>query len=62
MENITERIADFVFETKCEGIPKDVVEIAKWHILDTVGCILAGSQEEAASIIMNYIRDFGFGG
>jgi 2-methylcitrate dehydratase PrpD len=59
---LTKRIANFVFETKFEQLPKEALEIGKRHILDTIGCILAGSKESAAQIITDYTREFGGNG
>ena len=59
MMNATQGIGKFIVKTKYQQIPKDVIEIAKLHILDTLGCMLAGSQEEAAQIMAHYVSDFG---
>jgi len=59
MENTTERVANFISELQFEKIPKDVIEIGKLHILDTLGCILAGSQENAAKVLTDYVCDLG---
>ena len=42
MEQVTKEIADFIVKTRYDQIPGDVLEIVKLHILDTIGCILAG--------------------
>ena len=61
MRDVTEKIADFILQTKYEQIPKEVIETAKLHLLDTIGCLLAGSQEEAVSILTDYIINLGGG-
>jgi len=62
MKEVTRKVAEFILETKFDAVARDALEMAKIHILDTVGCILAGSQEEAANIIANYLCDIGGGG
>ncbi|MDB4444298.1 MmgE/PrpD family protein [bacterium] len=58
MENITESVSLFISGTGYGKIPEDVCESCKWHILDTLGCMLAGSQEKAAKIVKDYVTDF----
>ncbi|MFC1814367.1 MmgE/PrpD family protein [Thermodesulfobacteriota bacterium] len=48
--DLTEKIADFVVGTTYEAIPLNVLEAAKTAIVDAIGVILAGSQEDAAKI------------
>ena len=62
MEEVTRKIAEFILKTKFDAVARDALEMAKIHILDTVGCILAGSQEEAANIIATYLCDIDGGG
>lgn len=61
LENLTERMTHFVSKTRFEDIPADVVEKAKWHFLDVLGTLLAGSglKGEAGSIICRYVRQLG---
>ena len=40
---LTERFADFIYNTNFEDLPKDIVSLAKERILDSVGAILAGA-------------------
>lgn len=55
MEKVTKEIADFIVKTRYDQIPGDVLEIVKLHILDTIGCIFAGSREKPADIITRHI-------
>lgn len=40
---LTERFAEFIYNTNFEDLPKDIVSLAKERILDSVGAILAGA-------------------
>lgn len=40
---LTERFADFIYDTNFEDLPGDIVSLAKERILDSVGAILAGA-------------------
>jgi len=54
MEKVTQKLAEFIVKTRYDQIPKQVLEIVKLHILDTVGCIFAGSRERPADIITRH--------
>jgi 2-methylcitrate dehydratase PrpD len=43
---LSERLAQHTGALRIEQIPEKVVEAAKLHILDTIGCLLAGSRLE----------------
>lgn len=55
----TGSIANFIVETSYDRIPKEAVSSAKGAILDSLGCILAGSQEPSGSITKEYVRELG---
>ncbi len=55
----TESLAKFVVETRIAEIPDQAVKTAKLVILDALGVTLAGSQQPAARIIMDYVRSLG---
>lgn len=40
---LTERFADFIYDTNFEDLPADIVSLTKERILDSVGAILAGA-------------------
>jgi 2-methylcitrate dehydratase PrpD len=42
-ETLSERLARHQLALQLDQVPDDVVEIAKLHILDSLGCLLAGS-------------------
>lgn len=57
--DITVKLAEFIKNTAFEDIPTDVITKGKERILDTIGCILAGSNEEVAKIILGYVESIG---
>jgi 2-methylcitrate dehydratase PrpD len=61
MEKVTEKIAEFISHSQYENIPRDVIEVSKLHILDTLGVLIAGSKEGVAEIIKGYILSLGCG-
>jgi 2-methylcitrate dehydratase PrpD len=61
MEKVTEKIAEFICRSHYETIPRDVIEVSKLHILDTLGVLIAGSKEGGAEIVKGYILSLGCG-
>lgn len=57
--NLTEKISEFIIETIFEGIPPDMVHVAKDFILDSVGVQLVGSREPVSQIVREYIKENG---
>ena len=51
----TEKIAQFIVDTRYEGIPRDVVEKAKRTALDCIGAALAGVGEPVSQTITDYV-------
>ena len=49
-ESITEKIAVYNSALQFERIPSAVIEAAKLHILDSLGCLLAGSRLEPGKL------------
>jgi 2-methylcitrate dehydratase PrpD len=47
---LTQRLAQFVTDTRIEDIPNEVLDGARAAIIDTLGCAIAGSIEETAEI------------
>jgi 2-methylcitrate dehydratase PrpD len=45
-QTCSERLACHLVELQLDRLPSDVIEAAKLHILDSLGCILAGSRLE----------------
>ena len=61
MEKVTQKVAEFICRFHYETIPRDVIEVATLHILDTLGVLIAGSKEGVAEIIKGYILSLGCG-
>jgi 2-methylcitrate dehydratase PrpD len=59
---ITEEVARFTVETRLSDVPQETVRVAKRHILDTLGVIVAGIREEAAHIAIKHAALLGGGG
>ncbi|MBI2205067.1 MAG: MmgE/PrpD family protein [Candidatus Rokubacteria bacterium] len=55
----TEILARHIVETTYDALPAGVVRAAKDVILDGVGVMLAGSQEEPPRIVAEYVREMG---
>jgi 2-methylcitrate dehydratase PrpD len=49
-EGITEKVVDFVSETKFEDLPEIVVHKTKQIIFDSIGCALGGYVTDRAKI------------
>ncbi|MFI5267218.1 MAG: MmgE/PrpD family protein [Chloroflexota bacterium] len=59
---ITEEVSRFVVDLQLSDVPKEAVHVAKRHILDTLGVIIAGIREEAAHIAIKHAAFLGSGG
>jgi len=56
---LTQRLAEFVTDTRVEDIPDTVLDGARDAIADTLGCALAGTLEETAEIAAAWVRETG---
>ena len=56
---VTDRLAQFVVETDFSIIPEQTRANAKLHILDTLGVALAGVDQPAAAIVLDYCAGLG---
>jgi 2-methylcitrate dehydratase PrpD len=56
---LTRYVAEFVLKLKYEGIPADVVALAKKSILDGFGLALAGSASELGTLSRKYVQSLG---
>lgn len=56
---VTEAVARFVVGSRFAGIPRGVIGAGKNHLLDGVGVMLAGSQEEGSRILQGHLRWLG---
>jgi 2-methylcitrate dehydratase PrpD len=55
--NVSERLARFVAET--EGVPEEAIVQGKRAVLDTLGVTLAGSRQESARTVADWVREQG---
>jgi 2-methylcitrate dehydratase PrpD len=56
---IAERVADFVYGCSYDAIPADVIESAKLHLLDTIGCGLAAPAGGAGQLTADALEHAG---
>lgn len=55
----TEALAALVAKTPSASIPAEAVEASKVVVLDGIGVMLAGSREDPARIVAEYVEDMG---
>ena len=58
----SERIARFAVQLQASDIPPDVKELAKEHLLDTLGIAIASSGFDFGPVILKGVRALGEGG
>jgi 2-methylcitrate dehydratase PrpD len=56
---LTAYICQFIEGLRYSDIPADVIAVGKGHILDSLGCALAGSVSPASETIRDYLADGG---
>src|SRR5512140_882568 len=52
-ETLSEHLARFCLAIRCEKMSRDVIDAAKLHILDSLGCVFAGSRLEPGRMTYN---------
>ncbi|MBV9003737.1 MAG: MmgE/PrpD family protein [Solirubrobacterales bacterium] len=62
MSTAAERLASFSSALTCAAIPQSVLEAAKLHVLDTIGCGLAAHALDTAPQAREAMREFGESG
>ena len=55
----TKALAQFIENTRYDGLPSLVIEAAKVAILDGIANMIAGSTQELAAIIGRYVKESG---
>lgn len=55
----TQKIINFVCDTRYEDIPPVAVENAKARILDCIGVTIKGGTESVGTVIQEFVREFG---
>ena len=59
---ITKRIAEYVTTAGLEDFPPEAIQAAKGAIMDCLGCMLAGSREPLAQILVDFVGSNGGNG
>jgi 2-methylcitrate dehydratase PrpD len=57
--NVTESLARYIAETRYDQFPEEVIEHAKFCLLDWVAVTLVGAREEVSKKILETIKTFG---
>jgi 2-methylcitrate dehydratase PrpD len=55
METISNELSKFIEKTRFGDLPKDVVEISRRSVLDTIGCALAGASQSSIQCLEEFI-------
>jgi 2-methylcitrate dehydratase PrpD len=58
-DRLTDYVAEFIVNTRYDGIPVEVTELAKKSVLDGLGLALCGSVAQSGEIVRNYLRSNG---
>jgi hypothetical protein len=58
-KTLTSRFAQFCSELQPESVPRDVMQVARWLLLDTIGCIAAALKTNPAQQIASVGKLFG---
>lgn len=56
---LTQRLAEFVIDTRASDVPQDVLDASRDALIDTLGCALAGSLDEVSEIALRYVSALG---
>ena len=56
---ITQRLAEFVIDTRTADVPGDVLDASRDALIDTIGVALVGSLDEVGEITLRYVSDLG---
>ncbi len=56
-ESYSGKMADFIVNLRFSDIPREIVEKAKLHVLDTIGVALAAAREDFTKIILATTKD-----
>jgi 2-methylcitrate dehydratase PrpD len=56
---LTQRLAEFIVDTRAADIPSAVMDAARDAVIDTVGVALVGGLDEVGEITLKYVRGLG---
>src|SRR5215472_661143 len=59
---MTSTLADYMSAARTRELPDDVVEQAKYHLLDTIAAMISGSELPPGQAAQRYIRERGGNG
>jgi 2-methylcitrate dehydratase PrpD len=57
--SITDELVSNLLETRFEDFPQDVVELAKYAVIDGVGCVVGGANDTGCPMIIELIQEWG---
>jgi 2-methylcitrate dehydratase PrpD len=56
---LTQRLAEFVIDTRAADLPQEVFDASRDALIDTLGVALVGGLDEVGEIALKYVRDLG---
>lgn len=56
--NLTRCIAEYAISYRTKPLDTEIRKLAKQHLLDTFACILCGTKEETADLILKYLKRY----
>jgi 2-methylcitrate dehydratase PrpD len=56
---VTTKLSDFITGLSYDDIPEEALELERWHILDTLGCILYGATTPWVRKVVAVLEEFG---
>jgi len=56
---LTQKIAEFVIDTKASDVPQEALNDARDTLIDTIGCGLSGTLEDVCRILVHFLRGQG---
>jgi 2-methylcitrate dehydratase PrpD len=59
MNSPTRTLSEYIAKAKFEDIPRDILEDAKYYILDSMGCVIGGCTLKPGKIIMDLFTELG---
>jgi 2-methylcitrate dehydratase PrpD len=56
---LTQRLAEFIIDTRAADVPQEVIDASRDAHIDTLGVALVGGLDEVGEIALKYVRDLG---
>ena len=54
---LTQRLAEFIIDTRAPDVPAEVMDAARDAVVDTLGVALVGGLDEVGEIVLRYVRE-----